>query len=134
MTSLAAIPNPFRISIVSDPWKSLEADVPAIHQKAFARCCEAIASVRATHQTTGVLAHGEAGSGKTHLLARLRAQIAREAEADGPGGLEDAIFVSIQLQTSVNMIWRHLRRRVISDLLRREDSGVSQFERLLLHQ
>ena len=31
MTSLAAIPNPFRISIVSDPWKSLEADVPGVY-------------------------------------------------------------------------------------------------------
>jgi hypothetical protein len=136
MTSLATIPNPFRSSIVSDPWKSLEADVPSIHQGAFARCCEAIAWVRAMGRTTGVLAHGEAGSGKTHLLARLRAQIAREAEAAGPsgsGGIEEAIFVSVQLQTSAKMIWRHLRRRVASDLIRREDGAVSQFDRLLLH-
>ena len=134
MTSLATIPNPFRSSIVSDPWKSLEADVPTIHQHAFARCCEAIASVRATHQTTGVLVHGEAGSGKTHLLARLRAHIAMEAEADGPGGLEEAVFISVQLQTSAKMIWQHLRRRVASDFLRREDGAISQFERLMLHQ
>src|SRR5262249_17664260 len=96
-----------------------------------------IAWVRATRRTTGVLAHGEAGSGKTHLLARLRAQIAREAEAAGPngsGGIEEAIFVSVQLQTSAKMIWRHLRRRVASDLIRREDGAISQLERLLLHQ
>jgi len=134
MTSFATIPNPFSNSIVSDPWKLLEADVPAIHQKAFTRCCEAMGEVRARHQTTGVLIHGEAGSGKTHLLARLRTHIAREAEADGQGGLEDAIFISAQLQTSAKMIWRHLRRRVASDLLRRDDGAASQFERLLLHQ
>jgi hypothetical protein len=137
MSSLATIPNPFRSSIVSDPWKSLEADVPSIHQNAFERCCEAIAAVRATRRTTGVLAHGEAGSGKTHLLARLRAQVAREAEAagaNGSGGIEEAIFVSVQLQTSAKMIWRHLRRRLASDLLRREDGAISQLERLLLSQ
>lgn len=100
MTSLATIPNPFRSSIVSDPWKSLEADVPTIHQKAFIRCCEAIARMRAKHETTGVLVHGEAGSGKTHLLARLHAHIAQEAKDDGPGALEEAIFISAQLQTS----------------------------------
>jgi hypothetical protein len=137
MPSLATTPNPFRSSIVSDPWNSLEADVPAIHQKAFARCCEAIAAVRATGRTTGVLAHGEAGSGKTHLLARLRAQIAREARTSGAGGrvgIEGAIFISVQLQTNAKMIWRHLRRRVASDLLRREAGDLSQFELLLLHQ
>ncbi len=134
MTSLATISNPFRSSIVSDPWKSLEADVPTIHQKAFIRCCEAIAHMRAKHETTGVLVHGEAGSGKTHLLARLHTHIAQEAKDDGPGGLEEAIFISAQLQTSAKRIWRHLRRRFASDLLRREDSAISQFERLVLHQ
>jgi hypothetical protein len=134
MTSLATIRNPFRASIVSDPWKSLEANVPTIHQLAFTRCCEAINHVRTQHQTTGVLVHGEAGSGKTHLLARLHAHIAREAEADGPGGLEEAIFISAQLQTSAKMIWRHLRRRLAADLLRRESTAVTQFERLLMHQ
>lgn len=134
MISLTAIPNPFRSPIVSDPWKSLEADVPAINQKAFARCCEAIAAARAQGQTTGVLVHGAAGSGKTHLLARLRDHVAREAEADGPGGMEEAVFVSVQLQTSAKMIWRHLRRCLAADLLRRGVGSVSQFERLLLHQ
>lgn len=134
MTSLATISNPFRSSIVSDPWKSLEADVPTIHQRAFIRCCEAIAHTRTKHQTTAVLVHGEAGSGKTHLLARLHAHIAQEAKDDGPGGLEEAIFISAQLQTSAKRIWRHLRRRFASDLLRREDGAISQFERLLLRQ
>ncbi|HKX30974.1 MAG TPA: hypothetical protein VJ302_25005, partial [Blastocatellia bacterium] len=134
MNSLATIPNPFHSSIVSDPWKSLEAHVPTIHEWAFMRCCEAIARVRATHQTAGMLVHGGAGSGKTHLLARLRSHLAQEAAADGPGGLEESVFVSVQLQTSARMIWRHLRRCLASDLLRREEGAISQFERLLLHR
>src|SRR5262249_38687025 len=76
--------------------------------------------------------YGEAGSGKTHLLARLRAHVAREAEADGPGGLQEAIFVSVRLHTSARMIWRHLRDCLIGDLLRQSGAGGAQLDRLLL--
>lgn len=126
--------NPFRASIVNDPWRALETDVPSIHQSTFERCCEAIRAIRSTGNTTSILMHGEPGSGKTHLLARLRMHIAEEAEADGPGGLQEAIFVSVRLQTTAQMIWRHLRRCFVGDLLRRGDDGKSQLERLLLHQ
>ena len=130
--SLASIINPFNESVVSDPWERLEIDVSSVHQSAFARCCEAVAAIRARPRATSALLYGEAGSGKTHLLARLRAHIAREAEADGPGGLQDAIFVSVRLQTSARMIWRHLRNCLVGDLLRKSGDGGSQLERLLL--
>jgi hypothetical protein len=91
-----------------------------------------VSAIRARPRTTSALVYGEAGSGKTHLLARLRAHIAREAEADGPGGLQDAIFVSVRLQTSARMIWRHLRDCLVGDLLRKTAGGGSQLERLLL--
>ncbi len=126
--------NPFRASIVNDPWRALETDVPSIHQSTFERCCEAIRTIRATGNTTSILMHGEPGSGKTHLLARLRAHIAEEAEADGPGGWQEAVFISVRLQTTAQMIWRHLRRCLAGDLLRRSSDGKSQLERLLLHQ
>ncbi|HEY7184307.1 MAG TPA: hypothetical protein VIC84_22920 [Blastocatellia bacterium] len=130
--SLAAIANPFNESVVSDPWEALETDVSSVHQSAFRRCCEAVAAIRARPRATSALVYGEAGSGKTHLLARLRAAIAREAEADGPGGLQEAVFVSIRLQTSARMIWRHLRDCLVGDLLRKSGAGGSQLERLLL--
>lgn len=130
--SLVTIVNPFRSSVVSDPWELPETDVASVHQAAFARCCEAVTAIRAHRHTTSVLVHGEAGSGKTHLLARLRAHIAREAEADGPGGLQEAIFISVRLHTSARMIWRHLRNCLVSDLLRQSGDGT-QLERLLLH-
>jgi len=132
--SLGAIINPFHSSVVSDPWESPETDVVSVHQSAFERCCEAVAAIRARSHTTSALVYGEAGSGKTHLLARLRAHIAREAEADGPGGMQEAIFVSVRLHTSARMIWRHLRDCLIVDLLRQSGAGAgaTQLERLLL--
>src|SRR5262245_15889347 len=134
MDSLATLPNPFRSSVVSDPWQLPEADVPSAHLNAFARCCDAIASVRVRHRTTSVLVYGAAGSGKTHLLSRFRAHLIEEAEADGPDGLQEAVFISVRLQTSARMIWRHLRKCMVEDLLRRRADGSTQIERLLLHR
>jgi len=130
--SLTSIINPFHSSVVSDPWEAPETDVISVHQSAFARCCEAVAAIRARPHTTSVLLYGEAGSGKTHLLARLRAHVAREAKADGPGGLQEAIFISVRLHTSARMIWRHLRDCLVGDLLRQSGDGGAQLERLLL--
>src|SRR5215510_10427565 len=130
--SLASIINPFHSSVVSDPWEAPETDVISVHQSAFARCCEAVAAIRGRPHATSVLLYRQAGSGKTHLLARLRAQVARDAEADGPGGMQEAIFVSARLHTSARMIWRHLRDCLVGDLLRRSGVGGSQLERLLL--
>jgi hypothetical protein len=79
-----------------------------------------------------VLIYGQAGSGKTHLLARLRARVARDAELGGPGGMQEAIFISVRLHTSARMIWRHLRDCLVGDLLRQSGAGGSQLERLLL--
>lgn len=134
MDVIKTLPNPFRSSVVSDPWLPPETDVQSVHQTAFARCCEAIAVVRSRQRATSVLLHGEAGSGKTHLLARLRAHLIAEAKADGPGGVQEAVFISVRLQTSARMIWRHLLRRTVDDLLRREGNNLSQLERLLLHR
>src|SRR5262245_43348619 len=130
--SLTSVINPFHDSVVSDPWETPETDVISVHQYAFARCCEAVAAIRARPHATSVLLYGQAGSGKTHLLARLRAQVARDAEADGPGGLQEAIFISVRLHTSARMIWRHLRDCLVGDLLRQSGAGGSQLERLLL--
>jgi AAA ATPase-like protein len=132
MQSFDVLTNPFRNSIVNNPWQHPETDIMTIHQSAFARCCQAIANVRQQHSTASVLIHGEAGSGKTHLLARFRSYIEREAEADGTGGLQEAVFIAVRLQTGPQMMWRHLRLQLAGDLLRGETE--SQLERLLLHR
>jgi hypothetical protein len=131
---LAKLSNPFCNTIVSDPWQRLETDVRSIHQNALDLCRRAIDIVRAKHRSTAVLIHGEAGSGKTHLLARLHAYLAAEAEADGPGGLQEAIFVPLLMQTSAQSIWRFLRRQFADALLHKASNGQMQLERLLFHR
>jgi hypothetical protein len=127
---LAAVSNPFHSPVVSDPWEGPEIDVISVHQSAFARCCEAVAAVRARPHSASVLVYGESGSGKTHLLARLRARVA--GGGDGSGSFQKAIFVSAPLRASARMIWRHLRDCLVGDLLRRSGDGGAQLELLLL--
>jgi hypothetical protein len=120
--------NPFRNAVAADPWQSPEADVITIHDQAFRHCCRALDEVRLQGRTSSVLIYGEAGSGKTHLLSRLRAHIVR------PDATDQAIFIAVTLQTSPQMIWRYLRRRLVDDLLRHTSNDLSQFERILLHR
>lgn len=128
MNLRAASRNPFRNAVAADPWQSPEADVITIHDQAFRHCCRALDEVRLQGRTSSVLIYGEAGSGKTHLLSRLRAHIVR------PDATDQAIFIAVTLQTSPQMIWRYLRRRLVDDLLRRTSNDLSQFERILLHR
>src|SRR5262245_60207072 len=129
MKSLETVRNPFRSSVVADPWHALENDVPEIHSKAFETCLRAIGAVRIRVRTTSVLIHGEPGSGKTHLLARLRAHLA----VNSTGNLR-TVFIATRLQTGARTIWRHLQRQLATDLLRRNNAGKTQLERIFLHR
>jgi AAA ATPase domain len=130
MNSAVSIPNPFRSAIVADPWNWDVVDVAEIHGDAFDLCRRALEFVRSQNLSTSVLFYGEAGSGKTHLLARLQAYLAGLVTIYGPA--PPAVFVSVRLQTSPQMIWRHLRNRFGEDLLRPTTDGRSQLERILL--
>ena len=130
MNQLATIPNPFRSAIVADPWHWDEVDVPEIHGEAFDLCRAALARVRLDHRSASVMLHGDAGSGKTHLLARLKAWLAGALPGYEPA--PPAIFISVRLQTSPQMIWRHLQSRFGEDLLRPTANGLTQLERILL--
>src|SRR6185436_16116275 len=63
--------NPFRETIVANPWDVARVDVPEIHGDVFEQCLRGIDHVRKSRHSAGLLIHGEAGSGKTHLLSRL---------------------------------------------------------------
>jgi hypothetical protein len=134
MDTLGSLPNPFRHAIVTDPWQSPGVDVPEIHARAFAACCKALESVREEARSISVLLHGEAGSGKTHLLARLR----RHWTGHPSPGLDpiqpEVVFIAVRLQTGPQRLWRYLRRSVAEDLLRTSDDGVTQLERILLRR
>lgn len=116
--------NPFMGSVVSDPWRPAGVDVLTIHAEAFDRCCQAVDFVQKARQSTSLIIHGEAGSGKTHLMARLRSYLEKLP----------LVFVSISLQTAPQMIWRHLRRCLIDDLLRPGDQGQTQFDKVVIRR
>jgi len=130
MNELAALPNPFRDDVVQDAWQS-PADVAEIHASAFRACLAGIDSA-----TRGVpdslLIYGPAGSGKTHLLTRLQRHLARTAR-DAPDQVLRCVFVFVRLQTVPQLLWQHVRRRLATDLMRR-DQGLTQLQRLIAHQ
>lgn len=124
--------NPFRKTVMSDPWETPGGDVPTIHEAEFRACLQGLESVRAVERSTAVLIHGEAGSGKTHLLSRLRSQLAPNQPTASDRA--EALFVWVRLQTSPRMIWRTVRRTLVNDWFRRLPDGRSQFDRILFHR
>jgi Cdc6-like AAA superfamily ATPase len=122
--------NPFRNTIVIDPWTPPDADVYEINAGAFELCREALDKVRAEGRSTAVFLYGEVGSGKTHLLARFCSYIKEHAQL--------FIFLAIRLDTNPNRLWRHIRNGFVASLLRTVKGSRSQLEfvfmrRLYLH-
>lgn len=124
--------NPFRSGIVASPWESATVDVNSIHHEVFAQCLAGIQHVRRTHNSAGLLIHGEAGSGKTHLLRRLRTHLTPQAPS--ATHREECLYVWVRLQTSPRMIWRTLRRTLVDDWFRPVRGVNSQFQRILFHR
>lgn len=124
--------NPFRSGIVASPWESTTVDVDSIHHDVFEHCLQGIQQVRQTQRSAGLLIHGEAGSGKTHLLRRLRTQLTPSAPSDTDR--EETLYVWVRLQTSPRMIWRTLRRTLVEDWFRPVRGVNSQFQRILFHR
>lgn len=131
MSALDEIPNPFDGTVVADAWSPAVTDVVTIHQDAFDHCLRALASVsRGTSDS--ILIFGPAGSGKTHVLARLQEHLVATAAA-APDGALRCVFVAVKLQTNAQLLWQLVRRRLASDLLRKQQ-GVTQLQRLIAHQ
>jgi len=122
--------NLFSNWIVGDPWDSEEGDVSEIGRKAFQTCLEAIETTAQRHRSTSVLLYGEPGTGKTHLIRRLRTHLALRRSENCP----KTIFVYIRMETSATMIWRHIRRRLVEDLLRPAGSDNTQLYGLLMQR
>jgi len=127
---LAGMSNPFRQTIVRDAWESL-ADVPEIHAQAFETCCGAFENVRTSRHCDSVLLHGGAGSGKTHLLNRLRRHWTSSREQDGSEPMSRCVFLYCRLQTNPHRLWQHLRKTFVEDLLHRFPDGTTQLQRLV---
>ncbi len=130
MNELSALPNPFRETVVQDAWQS-PVDISEIHAAAFDACRAGIESAsRAVPDS--LLIYGSAGSGKTHLLSRLQRHLAETAR-NAPDNVLHCVFCFVRLQTSPLLLWQHVRRRLATDLMRREQ-GLTQLQRLVGHQ
>lgn len=130
MSELASLPNPFRDNVVQDAWQS-PVDIAEIHADAFEACKAGIVSA-ARGVPDSLLIYGAAGSGKTHLLARVQRHLAETARS-APDNVLHCVFSFVRLQTSPQLLWQHVRRRLTSDLMRREQ-GLTQLQRLVAHQ
>jgi len=124
--------NPFRDTIVASPWASTPADITEIHNSVYDECLDGLKQVRAGSRSAAVLIHGEAGSGKTHLLSRLRTRLTPQAPI--ATDREESLFVWCRLQTSPRMLWRTLRRTIVEDWFRPVPGGRSQIDRILFHR
>ncbi|MCP4108032.1 MAG: ATP-binding protein [Desulfobacteraceae bacterium] len=117
--------NPFKNWIVADPWEKSDINIPGINADAFELCCKAFETVRA-ERSTSVLLYGDQGTGKTHLLSRLRKHI-----EDLP---QLHVFVSVRLHTSPYMFWKHVRKCLVESLVRYVENDKSLLELICLHR
>lgn len=120
---LSAIVNPFTDSAVGSVWDPATVDVRDIHADVFERLLQTVEERTQGHRHKCLVLYGDAGSGKTHVLRRLRLAL---EDRTGPW----IPFSWIRMQTSPSMVWRHLRRHLIDNLTRRPVDGGPQLERL----
>ncbi|MDQ2643146.1 MAG: ATP-binding protein [Myxococcota bacterium] len=130
MSELALVPNPFRDTVVQDAWQE-PVDLTDIHAAAFEACKSGIEAAK-RGSAGSLLIYGAAGSGKTHLLARLQRHLMNDAR-NAPDRALSCVFCFVRLQTSPQLLWQHVRRRLVNDLMRREE-GLTQLQRLIAHQ
>lgn len=107
---LSGVPNPFLQDRVDTPWQQGFQDVESINRTAFAQCLQSIEQVRQGSQSRGLIVHGEPGSGKTHLLQRLRLCTQKDPRT---------WFVYLPPFTGPGRFWRHLLEHFFYDLCQR---------------
>jgi hypothetical protein len=112
--------NPFG-RVVGDPFGD-EVDVAEINREAFESCQRLIEEARSRRMSNALTLFGEAGAGKTHLLGRVRRWLQ---------SVPDSLFVLVRMDTSAQMLWRHLRRCLADALLRPGAAGQRALDDLL---
>jgi hypothetical protein len=117
------VPSPFIADVVVNPENPALVDVREIHHQAFTTCCQALDRVATEQSSWSILFYGEAGCGKTHLLARFRRWIYGELDGAGSERAPKALFVAVRMETAPSRLWRHLRRRLAERLVSRDADG-----------
>ena len=113
-SSQARIPfqvNPFTNIAVGSPWTEVPTDVTRINDVAFQLLWRGFLQTLVGSDPISLIVTGQAGSGKTHLLSRLKKRL--EADADG----EKPWYVYVRCHTSARTLWRHLQRTLANDVL-----------------
>jgi hypothetical protein len=116
-----ASPNPFG-PLVGQPLDDNPVDVAEINSEAFEACQQLVEDVASGSFSAALTVFGDSGTGKTHLLGRVRRWVEPH-----PGKL----FVFVRMETSPAGIWRHLRRCLAVALLHVNISGARALDRLL---
>src|SRR5580700_6789901 len=106
--------NPFTSAAHGSPWSDVTADVPAINEAPFRIILRALQQIQAGGKGTSIVVTGAPGSGKTHLLGRLRSRL----EQDLRNGAGDSIYIYVRCNASAQTLWRHVRLSLASDLLK----------------
>ncbi|HYH09863.1 MAG TPA: ATP-binding protein [Thermoanaerobaculia bacterium] len=113
--------NPFVQNRVDTAWdaRSIASDVPSINDDAFQQVLRTIADVRTSRQSHGLLLAGEPGSGKTHLLNRVRRWIQQD---------EHAWFVYVLPITAPDRVYRDILQATAGDITRGapDTHGITQ--------
>lgn len=117
-------PNPFG-PLVGQPLDDSPVDIAEINSESFEACRQLVQDVAAGGFSAALTVFGDTGTGKTHLVGRVR----RWLDARG-----ENLFVLVRMETSPAGIWRHLRRCIALSLLRSGAGGVRVLDRLLEHR
>jgi hypothetical protein len=121
--------NPFVAHKMDDTVTLPPGDVPELHAGVLARCAEMLSHAKSSGSGVGLLVVGEAGSGKSHLIAQLRQQLA---------AVPTAVLVSVSLKGAfAGRLWRPLRERMVTELLRQYPTpthGANGLLRILRNQ
>jgi len=101
--------NPFRSDTVGTPWEGIK-DVPLINADVSEKVKQLVSDLQYSPQkdAQAVVIHGFAGSGKSHLLSRIRNQLA-----------EQVYFTYVMPMAGNHDYWKYLQKQIINSLLRR---------------
>ncbi|WP_394846173.1 hypothetical protein LZC95_01760 [Pendulispora brunnea] len=110
---LAASPSPFSDAVLANAFRETP-DVPSIHAAVRQRCLELVHDARETGRTSLLAINGDAGEGKTHLIAWLRRQSEEGWRRNTPTG-RFALTVIPPLR-SLTRAHHHILQEVIRQL------------------
>jgi hypothetical protein len=93
--------------------------IPSIHEEIFLQLGDTLQQVQRDRVTRSVILTGESGSGKSHLLGRLKSALN-----------DRAFFVYVGPWADSGFIWRHILRNTVDSLLQKP-AGATESQLML---